>query len=404
MSEVEKMISIALGPRSDASEQFGRTSPRSMFDIERDAEIQDISRTFEVLKASTEEYLALHQRKFFWLMRGLLATLLLLLVNIGGLIWQFRPSAPQAPVVPALASVPSKSIDPVPAVALASPTLPVSSNAVVPFPAVVMASPARVAVATAAAPLAPASQAATSASKSLSKAATTVIALPATTKVDRSKTVTPDPVSEGIPRKSVSSVQSPLDVAASVKPAVDAKLSKTDSKKNQNSADEKLFVLEAAQAPSSINSTKPIATPESTPKMPTVEPPARSVVRDVSKASRDSVSATGVTTPASTRKPDASEAGAVAAGVAKPNKATINHLVGGESAKTPIGDLSVRREKYGAKGVITMTPAGVVIFDRERRAQRLIPLGGQLPDGSILKSIDAKGNRISTDGGDVVFD
>ena len=51
-----------------------------------------------------------------------------------------------------------------------------------------------------------------------------------------------------------------------------------------------------------------------------------------------------------------------------------------------------------------MTPGGVVIFDQARHAQSMVLVGEQLPDGSTLKGVDVKANRISTENGDVIFD
>ena len=74
------------------------------------------------------------------------------------------------------------------------------------------------------------------------------------------------------------------------------------------------------------------------------------------------------------------------------------------AAKAAPADTDVRHQKYGSQGIITLTGSGVVVFDKERKAQRLVGIGGQLPDGSILRSVDQKSGRISTDRGDVVFD
>ena len=65
---------------------------------------------------------------------------------------------------------------------------------------------------------------------------------------------------------------------------------------------------------------------------------------------------------------------------------------------------TTRTEKYGSNGVITLMASGVVVFDKERKTQRLVPVGSALPDGSIVKGIDVKGNRVSTDRGDIVFE
>lgn len=63
----------------------------------------------------------------------------------------------------------------------------------------------------------------------------------------------------------------------------------------------------------------------------------------------------------------------------------------------------LRRAKYGHAGVITLLEKGAVVFDPDRRTQRLVPVGGELPDGSILRAVDAKAGRVSTDRGEIQF-
>lgn len=73
----------------------------------------------------------------------------------------------------------------------------------------------------------------------------------------------------------------------------------------------------------------------------------------------------------------------------------------GASAAMPT---AARRAKYGEGDVITLTDAGVVVFDHDRKTPRLIAVGASLPDGAVLMSIQPKANTIGTDRGDVVFD
>jgi len=84
---------------------------------------------------------------------------------------------------------------------------------------------------------------------------------------------------------------------------------------------------------------------------------------------------------------------AAAAPAVSPRPASVE-----EGATRPI-----RRIKYGHAGVITLTETGAVVFDADRRAQRMVPVGGELPDGSVLRSVDSGAGRISTDKGEIQF-
>lgn len=78
-----------------------------------------------------------------------------------------------------------------------------------------------------------------------------------------------------------------------------------------------------------------------------------------------------------------------------------------EKKKEPTPTLSapaLRKEAFGPSGVITLTAGGVVVFDKETKKHRMVAIGAKLPDGSTLKSVDTKLNRISTDKGEIAFE
>ncbi|ABD72004.1 hypothetical protein Rfer_4318 (plasmid) [Rhodoferax ferrireducens T118] len=415
---VERLIAVHIAQRSDATERFGRVPPRSLFDIDRDAEVQDIQRNVAQLKNDTAAFLALQVRKTARLKYALAVTAMAFLASIGVIVGQHYIASPVSPgmtlaakavaKVPApLASLPPVAPAPVAAVAAASPLPVATTRSPVAVVAMVSATTAERAPATTT-PLAvagPVVKVAPPVAKPT--VATTPVHLaervpmavqPQAVKISappvpaRAIVVVPPPV---IPKVPVTAPVKPVGSPSRTKPEP------APSKKPP--AEEKVFALEAQQGGTAPAISKPVGSPQSTFKPePALAPktlPAPVVVKPSPQHSDK-------TSPKDVSRASATAASAnveVIAGGDKHEPVSGNPSAG-EPAKSPKVASTARREKYGAAGVITMTPTGVVVFDAERRAQRMVPIGGRLHDGSVLKSIDAKSNRISTDAGDVIFD
>jgi hypothetical protein len=99
--------------------------------------------------------------------------------------------------------------------------------------------------------------------------------------------------------------------------------------------------------------------------------------------------------PVAKKEPPASKESTTAKPAARSEKS--------EQAPAPVAE-AVRHEKFSSQGVITLMGNGVVIFDREKRVQRMIGIGGTLPDGSVVRGIDLREGKVRTDKGDVVYD
>lgn len=63
-----------------------------------------------------------------------------------------------------------------------------------------------------------------------------------------------------------------------------------------------------------------------------------------------------------------------------------------------------RRVAYGMDGVMALIAEGAVVFDRKLQTQRLVKPGSRLPNGSLLKEVNAAEGRVRTDRGDLIFD
>ncbi len=411
-SGVERLIAVHIAQRSDATERFGRVPPRSLFDIDRDAEVQDIQRTVAQLKIDTDLFLARHVRKTAWLKYSLAATTIAFLASAGVIVGQHYISSPASSDVSLASKAVAKAPAPLASLQPAAPAPVVAVAVSSPLPAATTGNPVAV-VATVAAPPAERAPATptplvidrpvVTVAPPVAKATVAPASVPPAQRVPLS--VLPPTVkinATPLPARPIVVAQPPVRPGehgtASVKPVVAPPRTKPEpAPAKKPPAEDKVFALEAQQG-----GTVP-ATSQSRPK------PEREVATKTLPAP--------VVVKASTQhsdKPpsnDASRASVTAAsakvevltGADKHAPVSANPPAGAP-AKSPTGASTARREKYGAAGVITMTPTGVVVFDRERRAQRMVPIGGQLHDGSILKSIDAKSNRISTDAGDIIFD
>jgi len=196
--------------------------------------------------------------------------------------------------------------------------------------------------------------------------------------------------------------------------------------------------LERAPVPAAAAASAPPATPEAGPP---IVPPA--IIRSVSpapqprlavplpKSSQPASKARPAQVPASASASEASaarpavsaSAPAPATGAAEVQRVFSIEAGGGDqqSARTappaPVAPSppapgataedpapkGPRRVKYGHSGVVTLLQKGAVVFDATRRAHRLVPPGGELPDGSILREVDPKAGKITTDRGEVQF-
>jgi hypothetical protein len=63
-----------------------------------------------------------------------------------------------------------------------------------------------------------------------------------------------------------------------------------------------------------------------------------------------------------------------------------------------------RRAKYGDAGVLAIMNSGVVVFDKNSRTQRMVKVGAELPDGTVVIGIDPANNTLVTSKGTVIFD
>lgn len=374
------MISLQVGPRSDATEQFGRVPPRSLFDLERDAEVQEIQRCLARLHADTDAYLDVQRMRttrFMQFIRLFAGLIVLALGAVAGSVWEMRAAQAPTPEMFAAAtpnSMPipkTKAVIELPVVGL--PDATVTAAAAQPAPdvqaPVKSAEPVVVAAATPAAEQPPVPP------KLTTVAVVAAVAKPITPAVASVKPVTVRaPVGAAKPANTPLPKDEPVPAVAAVKTAQD-KDKPTTSTAQKQVPEEVLFALEGSQ---------PVSAPPAAAQRPVREPVKEPTPEPAKEAVR---------THAATPKATAS---------AKTQVTTAERPVASSNAAgtgTP-----ARRDRYSARGVITMTDSGVVIFDQERRSQRLIPVGAHLPDGSVLKGVDVKASRISTDAGDVIFD
>lgn len=374
------MLSLQVGPRSDATEQFGRVPPRSMFDLERDAEVQEIQRCLARLNAETKAYLdvqRLRTTRFMKFVRLFAGLLVLALGIVAGSVWEMRAAQAPTPDMFAAATPNSMPIPKATAVielpVVSLPDATVTAAAAQPAPdvqaPVKSAEPAVVAAATPAAEQPPVPP------KLTTVAVVAAVAKPITPAVASVKPVTVRaPVVAAKPANTPLPKDEPVPAVAAVKTAQDKDKPITSTAQKQV-PEEALFALEGSQSVSA-----PPAAAQRSVREPVKEPtpePAKEPVRTHAPTPKATASAK---TPVTTAERPVASSNAAGTG-------------------TP-----ARRDRYSARGVITMTDSGVVIFDQERRSQRLIPVGAHLPDGSVLKGVDVKASRISTDAGDVIFD
>lgn len=396
-------INLQLSRRSDeAASRAGRAGgkPMTPWDVERDAEMQELQREFAAFREQTIGLVAQVEARFKRKARvlgitsagGLVAaTLIVALGQVATPVATRAPAnaastTPDSSPGPAPASVPLPSASAPAAVAMPTPVMPVVPTAATPAP--VAHVQVSTAAATAASPVAmalpsfgrpasgaqPAPAVSPAAPKETERLFTLEEAAPSAEARASVPGHSPSTVRAAAP---VSVAPTPMKPAAAVPPA-----GPTTSASSP------------APAPAPSRNTPPALPPRTTPSGATsANAPQQKTVQLVAPTqSAKNVTATAThavppsATPAGARLPDPGRQPA------------------GEQVRTAPPASPVVRAKYGQSGVLALTGSGVVIFDREQRSQRLVPIGAPLPDGSVIRAVDVKSNRVSTDRGDIVFD
>lgn len=361
---VEEAICFEEAARIGAVPGFSTHKPRSLFDLERDAEVAEVVRAFEAYKADTEKYLA--ERKKFEFVRWIATSVSLgaLICGVGYIALTQNRIGHTTPVATGTSPAIERKLPP--------------KVEAVPMP---VAPPQQEAGASAKASLDPKeaseSQRADGVSVDNKRPATGPLPVSqstapayegnagrgsnvqgATTQPGASKLVAADtnkvqPVKLAAPAPALKSV---VEAPATEKPKVE--------EKNQD----KMFSVDEKEPPAQAKQT---AAPK-----PVVDPlPTKGQGKDGPEVASSA---------SKTRPTD------------EPRKEV--------SSKSQPAPADARREKYGTSGVITLTPNGMIVFDRVAKIHKTLPVGSTLPDGSVLRSIDVKNSRISTDKGDVVFE
>ena len=68
-------------------------------------------------------------------------------------------------------------------------------------------------------------------------------------------------------------------------------------------------------------------------------------------------------------------------------------------AAAPVAAVGPRKAVYGRSGILALTPSSVIVYDRERRVQSEVRVGGVLPDGSRVLGVQPTRHRVDTDRG-----
>lgn len=342
-------ISVFVGRRSDQLERA--VHPSTVFEMELDAEVQEISRQYVALQAEVDEYLTQHSKTAATRAKVLYAAFGLLVVLCIGVTWLAQPkTAPAAaPQVPPGSGIP----------AVLSPLEPASASR----PPVATASAPDAALAPTSAPNPPLPAAS---SKS-----------PALDQPGGRPAPTAPPVAAG-----------PLDTGTLAKGAP-----VTTGKGIEKEA--KIFALEDA-APSKPEPATPSATPPHLPAQPkkVVDP----VVVKSDPVSKPPTKAAPIAESGSKSSKSGKARSDAADGVEAVEPDATKAVTSEEGAKT------ARKDRYGSSGVVTLMPSGVVVFDVATKSQKMVNIGGKLPDGSVLKGVDAKAGRIKTDKGEVEYE
>lgn len=395
-------INLQLSRRSDeAASRAGRAGgkPMTPWDVERDAEMQELQREFAAFREHTLGHVAQVEARFkrkarvlgFTSAGGLVAASLI--VALGQVATPVATSGPAKAAStipdsspgPAPASVPLPSASAPAAVAMPTPVMPVVPTAATPAP--VAHVQVSTAAATAAAPAAmalpsfgrpasgaqPAPAASLAAPKETERLFTLEEAAPSAEARASVPAHSPSTVRAAAP---VSVAPTPMKPAAAVPPPAGPTTSAS------------------SPAPAPSRNTPPALPPRTTPSGATsANAPQQKTMQLVAPTQ----SAKNVTATATHAVPPS----AIPAGARLPDP---GRQPAGEQVRTAPPASPVVRAKYGQSGVLALTGSGVVIFDREQRSQRLVPIGAPLPDGSVIRAVDVKSNRVSTDRGDIVFD
>lgn len=367
-------IAVFVGRRSDQVERS--VHPSTVFEMELDAEVQELSRQYARLQTSVHDYLARHRAVATVRARILYAVVGLTIALCAIVTWSARPksSTPELSQQPPLGA---------PQVAAAGSPLPAKDAS----------------AATAAIPSLPLSSSPTAPTTATE---TKLPVLPAST--SSSQAIAPSSVLVQGPKAP------PVPLHTSVGPPSQPhdKTAK-DADKKADTKEAKIFAVED-NSPEKSGSQDPA--PSATQSAKVVDAtPVKKVVDPVSIKSQPVAKV--VTKPV--RSDDAAEKSAKntvddskSAGEAKAKPPANEHAgaIDGDTTKPSSEDAvkPPRKDHYGSSGVVTLMPSGVVVFDIKTKSQKLVPIGAKMPDGSILKGVDAKASRIKTDKGDVEFE
>jgi hypothetical protein len=315
-------ISIASTTRIGVREGFDKTVPRTVFDLERDAEVADIQREFELYKASTNDYVASIKRASRDRVIALVAVIL-------GLSYAFVVSLLGQSLMP-------KRIAPPVHIA-------VNEGKVVPIPVPDATKPAK--------------------EQDLELLQNTLATSPAKS--------TGEPLPAGLPAAGrVTEVASPSSLAGAGR-----------------------GIIVPAEISSKVEAEKPVEKAT----LPTKTPDSASIAKPILKKIETLFSFEQTVSDTPEPKPSKEPVPAPRA-VDKHEPERKKEGPPTESSPTVI------KQSFGPSGVIALTGAGVVIYDRDTKKHRLVPVGDKLPDGSTIQSVDTKLNRIVTDKGEVALE
>lgn len=376
ISALAQEIAVFVGRRSDQTERS--TNPSSVFEMELDAEVQGLNRQYEDLQTTVYDYLARH-RAVAKLRARIASAVVGLTIALCVLVtWSALPQKPNPGLAEPLA------LDTAPTSKVRS--LPLSNDKIAaetPMPAATPTPDTALATTpsqTAIGPMPPPS----------SPLISQVIA-PTSVLANRPQTPAAPPLTNA-----------PVQ-------ATSAEKSGTSQPKQSVTKEAAIFAVEdspPAKADKQENEHKP-----SQPAKTGDTSPVKRVVDPVSIKSQPVAKVVTKPTRSDAASERSNKGGAEEGKRADEtkSKATSNGLASASTDAGPKPDddsaeKPSRKDQYGSSGVVTIMPSGVVVFDVKTKSQKLVPIGSKLPDGSILKGVDAKASRIKTDKGEVEYE
>lgn len=367
-------IAVYVGRRSDQTVRA--TNPSTVFEMELDAEVQELTRQYDDLQTAVYDYLARH-RAAAKLRTRVLYALFGVTIGLCGLVtW----SAWHPPVPLGLSE--QLTLGMAQGVALDAPPAEkdTSAVAVTDTTASAASSPATASAATSINPTA--LSVSTSSSTSIVPSSI-LVQITKTPPVLKLKSASP---SSAPPKKNEKEAIKGVDPKdTSILAVEDNSQDKAEARDPLPSATQSVKIVDASSVkkvvdPVSIKShpvteigTQPTR-PDSTGDKPRKKNAEASKPADEARSTPPSNERGSANTEATT-KPDTDDA-------AKPS----------------------RKDQYGSSGVVTIMPSGVVVFDAKTKSQKLVTIGAKMPDGSTLKGVDAKASRIKTDKGEVEYE